>query len=192
MKSTPLLRLLFGMVWLLVAFPAFSQSEAESSQNTVRVSDPNSGKRWDMHPRAMTRLKTQAGVRHHGRIEAIGDSTITVRSQEIPVRDIASMRLTDSRKSRVGLITLLIGTLSIFLFFISVALLFGYTPLAIPLFLAYLIGGLILVGPIFYLVGILLIMTSGVHYSRSRGWKMEIRKASSWIKRNKVSRVEQM
>jgi hypothetical protein len=183
--------LLFTCICLTT--PALAQSEAESSQHVVRITEPKTGKSWDVHPRATTRLKTQAGKRYHGRIEAIGDSSITVRHQEIAVRDIASMRVTDSRKSRGGLITLLTGLLSMELFLIFIMLAFSNSLPLIPPFLQYIFAALILLSPFLYIIGLIVIAGSAVHYDRARGGRLEMRKSTSdWKQRNKVSRVERL
>lgn len=199
MKKSGLPRSIFQLLAaLIIAFiglttSALAQSEAESSHNVVRITEPKSGKSWDVHPRATTRLKTLDGERHHGRIEAIGDSTITVRHQEIALRDIASMRVTDSRKSRGGLITLLIGLLSMELFLIFITLLFSYSLPLLPLFLQYIFLALILLSPFLYIIGLIVIAGSAVHYDQGRGWRLETRKSSAyWLRRNKVSRVERL
>jgi hypothetical protein len=185
-----LLGLLLGLS--LLGTPAWAQSEAESSQNVVRITNPQGEGSWDVTKGAEVNLVLDNDKQVYGHIERVEDSAMVITGHAIPLQEIKVMRVKESKQFQEGIV--LLGIAGFFFLMLGLSpylILFGLYAAGIVLALGIgmLICGAILT-PLLAILGFVAMAAASVRYVRARGWRMRVVKRAPGKPSETVRKVD--
>jgi hypothetical protein len=186
--------LMWAWAWLGTT-PAWAQSEAESSQNVVRITEPQGKRSWDVSKGAETNFKLKNGKDVYGHVEQVQDSAFVISGRAYPLQEIQQLRVKDAKHYQAGWI--MMGIAGAFWLIYSVAAYFFWFSFfgAIQIYSAiiaalFIMGAGLVLGVLFTILGGVTLAVATVRYVRAKGWNMRVVKRPASTPQDTVQRVD--
>jgi hypothetical protein len=175
MKTARNLYSIFWIALTLMASPALAQTEAESATLVIESQSGSQSQTLKVGDR-INYQPVGGQMQRKGRLEAVGDSSLTIAGKAIAFKDLQAIVHIKGKKKPAGL-GLLVGSLiaePIGLLFFSVALLFLLdNPSAAQRVIIGILAVLtIFIFPLLIVLGLILLATGSKRYDLRSRWRL--------------------